>query len=74
MGQAELSRKTLKKVKKAAAPSSLKVDDGPPPFLLHQSVFCVTILASDELTGLGPGKRGNRTSEIVGLAHLRLPD
>jgi hypothetical protein len=53
MGQAELSRQTLHKVKKAAAPSPLKVDDGPPPFLLHQSVFCVTILASDELTGLG---------------------
>jgi CubicO group peptidase (beta-lactamase class C family) len=52
MGQAELSRQTLHKVKKAAAPPPLKVDDGPPPFLLHQSVFCATILASHELTRL----------------------
>src|ERR1700682_5435212 len=33
MGQAELSRKTLKKVKRTAAQTSLRVDDGLHPFL-----------------------------------------
>src|SRR3981081_1562311 len=32
MGQAELSRKTLHQVKRAAAQTSLRVDDGPPSF------------------------------------------
>jgi hypothetical protein len=41
------------KVKRPAVQTSWSVDDGTSTFLRHQTAFCATILASDELTRLG---------------------
>jgi hypothetical protein len=41
------------KVKRPAVQTSWSVHDGTPTFLRHQTAFCATILASDELTRLG---------------------